>query len=140
MDFISHCIKRSRWKLEGRATIGLVIILIAFSLLGWIYLTQASYVAMTSRQVQELEAEKIRLQQENLELITDIARLEAVTALDARARELGFVPLVVEDADFLAIAPLPPAERDSPDEGPPATRWWDTVVFQFEAWTQVRTP
>ena len=140
MDFISHCIKRSRWKLEGRATIGLVIILVAFSLLGWIYLTQASYVAMTSRQVQELEAEKICLQQENLELVTDIARLEAVTTLDARARELGFVPLVVEDADFLAIAPLTQTEMDSPDEGTTAPRWWDTVASQFRDWAQVRTP
>jgi cell division protein FtsL len=104
MDFISHCIKRNPNKLEGRATAGMLIIFLVLSLLGWIYLTQASHVATTSRRNQELEAEKTRLQQENMELMVEIATYESVSRLAARAHELGFVAVTPENADFLAVA------------------------------------
>jgi cell division protein FtsL len=104
MDFISHCIKRNPNKLEGRATAGMLIIFLVLSLLGWIYLTQASHVATTSRRNQELEAEKTRLQQENMELMVEIATYESVSRLAARAHELGYVTVAPEDAEFLAVA------------------------------------
>jgi hypothetical protein len=109
MEFISHCIKRNPNKLEGRATAGMLIIFLVLSLLGWIYLTQASHVATTSRRNQELEAEKARLQQENMELMVEIAGYESVSRLAARAHELGFVAMTPEDADFLAVAAPAPS-------------------------------
>jgi cell division protein FtsL len=109
MDFISHCIKRNPNKLEGRATAGMLIIFLVLSLLGWIYLTQASHVATTSRRNQELEAEKTRLQQENMELMVEIAAYESVSRLAARADELGFVAVTPEDAEFLAVAAPSPS-------------------------------
>jgi hypothetical protein len=109
MEFISHCIKRNPNKLEGRATAGMLIIFLVLSLLGWIYLTQASHVATTSRRNQELEAEKVRLQQENMELMVAIAEYESVSRLAARAHELGYVAVTPKDADFLAVAAPAPS-------------------------------
>jgi len=109
MEFISHCIKRNPNKLEGRATAGMLIIFLVLSLLGWIYLTQASHVATTSRRNQELEAEKVRLQQENMELMVAVAAYESVSRLAARAHELGYVAVTPEDADFLAVAAPAPS-------------------------------
>ena len=80
----SHCTKPSRWKLYDRSALGILLILVALSLLGWVYLTQASHVATTSRRVQKLEAEKARLQQENLQLMAEIATLESAYRLGAR--------------------------------------------------------
>jgi hypothetical protein len=137
MDLISHCIKESRWKLGGRATAGAMLILLAVSLLGWIYLTQASHVATTGRRVQALEAEKVRLQQENLQLMAEIAELESVHRLAARARELGFTTSSVEDSEFLVVADMPQVADGSHDEDSPVTRWWDGVSSQFTAWAQV---
>ena len=139
MEFISHCVKRDPSKLQGRATFGMLIILLVLSLLGWIYLTQASYVATTSRQIQELEAEKVRLQQENLELMAEIAEYESVGRLSVRAAELGFVAVAPDDADFVAIAEVPVL----PEAGTPAlvetqqsARWLSGVTDQFMAWAQ----
>lgn len=113
MEFISHCIKRNPNKLEGRATAGMLIIFLVLSLLGWIYLTQASHVATTSRRNQELEAEKTRLHQENMELMVEIAAYESVGRLAARAQELGFVAVAPGKADFVAIsAPAPVVTQD----------------------------
>ena len=137
MDLISHCIKNSRWKLEGRSAIGILLILLVLSLLGWIYLTQASYVATTSRRVQELEAEKLRLQQENLQLMAEIAELESVTRLAHRAKELGFTVAAVEDAEFLLVAEIPQLQDPISNGDSAVARWWNDVAAQFTAWSQV---
>jgi hypothetical protein len=146
MEFISHCVKRDPGKLQGRATIGMLIILSVLSLLGWIYLTQASYVATTSRQVQELESEKVRLQQENLELMAEIAEFESVDRLSVRAKEMGFVAVTPDDADFVAVVEAPPVESPgtglqdvdsrSSSEASQSTRWLNGVTDQFTAWVR----
>jgi cell division protein FtsL len=116
MEFISHCIKRNPNKLEGRATAGMLIIFLVLSLLGWIYLTQASHVATTSRRNQDLEAERARLHQENLELMVEIAEYESVSRLAARAQELGFVAVGPDKADFVAVSlPAPGAPQGTED-------------------------
>lgn len=137
MDTTSHCTRHSRWKLQGRSAIGVLLVLLALSLLGWIYLTQASYVATTSRRVQKLEREKARLEQENLQLMAEIADLEAVNRLAARANELGFVAAPIQEAEFLVVADTPPVQLSEMDSGIPTARWWNNVAAQFTAWAQV---
>jgi cell division protein FtsB len=162
MEFISHCFKRDPRKLEYRATFGMLIMLVVLSLLGWIYLTQASHVATTSRRIQELQAEKAELERRNMELMIQITELESVSRLDKRARELGFVPVPLDQADFVAVAEprLGPgqemdrtAEEDqavqqanlgwrapgAADEDLASRHWIDGVRSQFIAWVQSET-
>ncbi len=134
MDFISHCIKKSPWKLKGQSAIGMLIILLVVSLLGWIYLTQASFVATTSRRVQELETEKALLQERNLELMAEIAEWESVTRLATKARQLGFVSSTTQDNQFLAIHDMP-SEQTVAQE-PTEADWWARVASQFTSWAQ----
>lgn len=148
MEFISHCVKRNPNKLEGRATLGMLIMLVVLSLLGWIYLTQASHVATTSRRIEELQIDKARLEQQNLELVVEIAELESIERLSARAQELGFTTVALDDADFVVAAvpdvPQIPVELLSSDGGTDdrtqATRWLDSVAAQFTAWVQSESP
>lgn len=144
MELISHCIKRDPNKLEGRATVGMLIMLVVLSLLGWIYLTQASHVATTGRRIEELQVDKARLERQNLELRVEIAGLESVVRLAARAQELGFTATTLADADFV-IAAVPdvaqaPVARAPGDEvggsRTGATSWLDSVAAQFTAWVQ----
>ncbi len=135
MDFISHCIKENRNKIGSRGMLGIISILIAFSLLGGIYLTQASHVAITGRRVQELEAQKKQLQEQNMQLMAEIAELESVQRLAQRAQELGFVRPDMEQLEFLVIAE-PSASPDPMLAQNPSDDWWSDVVAQFQAWTQ----
>lgn len=146
MELISHCIKKDPNKLEGRATLGMLIMLVVLSLLGWIYLTQASHVATTSRRIEELQIDKARLEQQNLDLTVQIADLESVSLLAVRARELGFVAVALDDADFV-VAAMPSEAQLSvevPDETEVAqvqsTGWLDSVTSQFTAWVQTGAP
>jgi hypothetical protein len=148
MELISHCIKRDPNKLEGRATLGMLIMLVVLSLLGWIYLTQASHVATTSRRIEELQADKVRLEQQNLELMVEIAELESIGRLVVRAQELGFTMVALDDADFVVAAvpdvPQVPVALSQEDGGSgsrtESTGWLDNVASQFTAWVQSESP
>ena len=148
MEFISHCIKRDPNKLEGRATLGMLIMLLVLSLLGWIYLTQASHVATTSRRIEELQIDKARLEQQNLELSVEIAHLESVGRLAARAQELGFTQVALADADFVVAAvpdevqvPIVAFEESAEsDLRTQSTGWLGSVAAQFTAWVQSESP
>jgi len=134
MDLISHCIKRNQQVFGGRAMAGVLIILLAFSLLGWLYLTQASYVATASRRVQDLEEKKAQLQRQNLELMAEIAQLESVTRLSGRAKELGFVKVTPEEADFVLVRAESWTPATALADGSPVSRWLGSVSAQFAAW------
>ena len=140
MDAISHCTKNSRWKLQGRSALGVLLILLALSLLGWVYLTQASYVASTSRRVRELESEKAHIQEENLQLMAEIADLESVSRLAGRAEEIGFVLTAVGDAEFMAMIDVLVAQTHGLETDSSTTQWWKNVSSQFTAWAQVASP
>ena len=148
MELISHCIKRDPNKLQGRATLGMLIMLVVLSLLGWIYLTQASHVATTTRRIEELQIDKARLEQQNLELRVEIAELESVSRLAERAKELGFDSVALDDAEFVVASvpdvDLAQAALSAQDEGwgagDQSKSWLDSVAAQFAAWVQSESP
>jgi hypothetical protein len=145
MEFISHCIKRNPHKLEGRATAGMLIIFLVLSLVGWIYLTQASHVATTSRHNQELEAEKARLERENMELLVEIAKYESVGRLAARARELGFESAFPGETDFVAVvvpdsgvpSGMQSGAEDNLAQEPAPDRWPDADPRAESSWARI---
>jgi hypothetical protein len=72
--------------------------------------------------------------------MTQIAELESVTRLAARANDLGFVMVAPQEADFLVVAD--PALVQTAYGGardPSDTGWWHSVTAQFTAWAEVGT-
>jgi len=104
--------EKSTGSLDARTAIGSLLILILVSLLGWLYLTQASQVTTTGYRIYELERERARLQRENAKLMLGVAELERLEVVGARARQLGFVP--PEQVEYLVVADYPP---DHPSSG-----------------------
>jgi len=80
------------WRLERKAALGMLLILITLSLIGWLYLTQASSLTTTSFQIEQLRAELGVLKQQNAQLELEIAEWEALPRIEQRAHELGFGP------------------------------------------------
>jgi hypothetical protein len=80
------------WRLERKAALGMMLILITLSLIGWLYLTQASSLTTTSFQIEHLRAELAALKQENAQSELEIAQWDTLPRIEERARELGFGP------------------------------------------------
>jgi hypothetical protein len=164
-DSAEGSIEKSIGSLNARTAIGSLLILILVSLLGWLYLTQASQVTTTGYRIYELERERARLQRENAKLMFEIAELERLEDVEARARQLGFVP--PEQVEYLVVADYPPdhppsgqlaatfgeetlalgspqqgkgneANRRNSAVGATMAGWWEKLVSQFNIWIIVQ--
>jgi cell division protein FtsB len=82
--------QRITWRLEHKAALGMLLILVTASLIGWLYLSQASSVTTISFEMEQLRAELAVLNQQNAELEVEIAAWESLPRIEQRARELGF--------------------------------------------------
>ena len=100
-----NVIRQLPWRLDSQAALGFLLILATFSLVGWLYLSQASAVTTTSYRIDELRFELDQLKNQNAALVIEIAQLEASPRVEARARELGFKPTA--DVRYLPVAHYP---------------------------------
>jgi hypothetical protein len=107
---------RITWRIERKAALGMLLILITVSLIGWLYLTQASSIAATNFQIERLRAELTWSSQQNAELELQIAQWEALPRIEQRARELGFGP--AQRAIYLPVADYPAEKRESGTQDP----------------------
>ena len=94
---------------EAQVALGWAIILVVGTLIGTIYLAQASRVAEVGRRVQILQNELADLKRENGQMERQIAEAQTLEYLQTRAEQLGFVLSDPEDIDYI-IVPDYPAE------------------------------
>ncbi|RME50629.1 MAG: hypothetical protein D6796_02550 [Caldilineae bacterium] len=128
-------IRQLPWSLDKKAALGLLLLLLTFSLVGWLYLGQASFITSSTLRVDELRQEIDLLKQANNDLSLEIAELEAITRVQERARALGFAPTPPENIRYLAVEdypatiapdiPPPPAAGDRPSLW---QRWMESVT------------
>ncbi|MFQ5612397.1 MAG: hypothetical protein ACE5H9_09715 [Anaerolineae bacterium] len=135
-------IRQMPWSVDGKAALGLLLIIVTVSLVGWLYLSQASYLTATSYRVEELRIKLETVQQANAALELEIAQLESLSRIEQRALELGFRP--PDEVRYLAVANYPDAETGAqhnvePQPEDPVTSWWQNVLVQFGAWLEGET-
>lgn len=120
-------IRQIPWSVDRKAALGLLLILVALSLVGWLYLTQASYLTATTFRVEELRTELAGVQRVNAALELEIASFEALPRIEQRAKELGFGPS--REVRYLAMAHYPdpggqaPPNQITDGQGLPRPAW-----------------
>ena len=60
-----NVIRQLPWRLDSKAALGFLLILATFSLVGWLYLSQASAVTTTSYRIDELRQDLDHLKNQN---------------------------------------------------------------------------
>lgn len=141
-----HVIRRLPWQIDSKAALGFILILATFSLVGWLYLTQASAVTTTSYRIDELRLELDQLKNQNAALALEIAQLEALPRIETRAHELGFGP--TSDVRYLTVSNYPVSSEEESQMGSdipypgevqlaPAP-WWVESLDKFAAWLEGR--
>lgn len=142
-----NVIRQLPWRVDSKAALGFVLLLGTFSLVGWLYLTQASAVTATSYRIDELRLELDQIKNENATLTLEIAQLSALSRIEARARTLGFEPTT--NVRYLPVTnyPMPvepekptPGVRQSQTEKQPAefdlAVWWMETLDHFVTWVE----
>lgn len=150
--WMQHALRDTQWQIQRQAValggLGLFIAII----MGALYLAQSSSLATLGRQLENLIAERNRLEQTNESLRADIAQLRSVPRLLARAKDLGFsesgntrIEYIVVDGynpNRAQITPILAVESAAPapvyDET--FTGWlqqqWDAFTGQFETFSE----
>jgi hypothetical protein len=123
-----------------------------FTLVGWLYLTQASQMAATGYHMQEIVISIEKLERENALLRYQIAELETLPRIEARARQIGMGPMT--RTTYLVfpaypvmpeVLPIDAKAMPSPHEVDAAeitgsAPWagllkvWSGLKAEFEAW------
>ncbi|MCB9078978.1 MAG: cell division protein FtsL [Anaerolineaceae bacterium] len=101
----ANVIRQIPWRLGSKTALGFILIIAIFSLVGWLYLTNASTVTATSYRIDELRFELDQLRNQNAALILEIAKLEALDRVEARATELGYRPIA--DVQYISVDNYP---------------------------------
>lgn len=142
-------VRQLPWHFDSKAALGLLLILATFSLVGWLYLTQASAVTTTRYRIDELRLELDHLQNQNAALALEIAQLENLGRIETRARELGLGPTtnvrylvvssypmrqttnedIVENRAVIASRPVETIDMPSP-----VAEWWNKTLDELTAW------
>lgn len=108
-------IRQIPWRLGSKAALGFILILAIFSLVGWLYLTDASSVTATSYRIDELRLELDQIRNQNATLIMEVSKLQALSRVEARARELGFRPASEIEYVHVENYPLPSEVSTEPE-------------------------
>nr|MBC7245870.1 hypothetical protein [Chloroflexota bacterium] len=117
-------------------------LLCLISLLAFLYLALASYVANEMDATGSLEATIQALKKENNKLRLEIVLKEDPARIQQEARAMGFAePQHVEYVEVVLNEPVvssPDAasnsQQSSVADAPPAPGWWANILRQFRAW------
>lgn len=98
------------WLTEAQAALGWGVILALASVLGAIYLYQASNTASVGRHVQGLQVSLDNVKRVNADLERDIAEAQSLERVQSEAARLGFVRAQPESIEYLVVPDYPVAQ------------------------------
>ena len=132
-------IEQIPWSFDKKAALGLLLILVTFSLVGWLYLGQASVITSVTLQIEKLQRQTQLVNQQNAELALEIAKLESLNRIEEKARALGFQPTNPANIRYLPINnyPITTAEDDLvyvTKHPTPQEATWQIWLDSFVAW------
>ena len=151
-NWLQHALRRRSWQVQRQAVaLGALGLFVAI-IIGALYLAQASSLSTLGRQLENLIAERNRLEQTNEQLRAEIAQLRSVPRLLARAQELGFVPATRDQIEYLVIdgynpnrsQTVAPVQAEEDEEPLPVydetfigwlQQQWDSFQDQFESFS-----
>lgn len=135
-QWIDHTLDRSRWRPQRQALALGVLSLFVAIIIGALYLSQSSSTSAVGRQLETMISERDNLEQQNEQLRAEIASLESMPRLEARAQELGFVPATEDNIEYLVVNGYNPNRQESvvplEAKAPPAPVYDES----FTGWVQ----
>lgn len=152
-QWLQHTLDRSRWRPQRQALALGVLSLFVAIIIGGLYLSQSSSTSAIGRQLEDMISERDNLEQQNEQLRAEIASLESMPRLEARAAELGFTAATAGDIEYLvvdgynpdrqtSVVPLAAQNQPVPTYDESFTGWVqqqiDTLRRQLEGFTEAK--
>jgi hypothetical protein len=130
VGYLVHVYRQAPWRLQRQWLGGFLLGVLAVAMVSSLYLDITAQAAISGREIQGLTSDTISVQQSNADLGTKLAELSSTSAMETRAKELGYQPIdplkvqyvvvpgyVAPQPDILAVVPaLRPSAPSIPPE------------------------
>jgi hypothetical protein len=98
-----HAYKVAPWRIQRQWIGNVLLAVIALAMVATIYLDVTAKAAIAGREIQELNAAIQANQQVSADLQTELASLTSSTMMQVRALELGFRPMIPDEAEYVIV-------------------------------------
>ncbi len=102
-NWFNQALRQAPWRTQTQATSLVMATVIIVAVIGALYLAQVSRTAAIGRYLQDLEARRQILEQQNAQLRAENAALQSVPRLITEAERQGFHTASGEDIEYLKI-------------------------------------
>jgi cell division protein FtsL len=99
----NQAFKQAPWRTQLRS-VGLILLILAIVVVvAGLYLSVSAQAAEAGLEIQKLETDKDKLQQQIADLSTFLAWMDSATKMEERARALGFQRITADQAVYVAV-------------------------------------
>ncbi|MBL8091317.1 MAG: hypothetical protein JNJ43_13365 [Anaerolineales bacterium] len=102
INFI-HAYRVAPWRVQRQWIGNALLLVVVLALVAGLYLNVTSRTAIAGREIQDLMSAIAISQQTSSDLHTQLASLTSASAMEQRARQLGFRPVTSEDLQYLVV-------------------------------------
>lgn len=100
---IIHAYRQAPWRVQRQWVGVFLLVVIGASMVAALYLDVTARTAVTGREIQEMRVQITTIQRENADLETQLADLTSTAAMERRARDLGYRPVLPGELDYVAV-------------------------------------
>ncbi|MCZ2121906.1 MAG: hypothetical protein OZ914_01440 [Anaerolineaceae bacterium] len=100
---IIHAYKQAPWRVQRQYTGAFLLIVIGIAMIAALYLMVSARAAITGREIQSLRDEIIVTRRINADLEARIGDLTSTSAMQQRARQLNYRPVLPGELEYLAV-------------------------------------
>jgi len=145
-----HTLNQQPWRNQTPLVATLALIVVIGIVIAALYLIQTSGTTITARELDEMSAQRARLERDNERLRAEIAQLESLPRLMTRAADMGFHQAGEDEIQYLIVngyrynrpkvTPTPTATPPQPEQIYDETmsgwlrKQWDNLKRQFAEW------
>ena len=112
-----HAYKVAPWRIQRQWIGNVLLAVVSLAMVATMYLDVTAKAAIAGREMQDLNAAILSSQQVSADLQTELASLTSASVIRVRAIELGFRPMIPEEAEYLIVpgysAPQPEILADA---------------------------
>ncbi len=130
VNSLVHAYRQAPWRIQRQWLGGFLLAVLGIAMVASLYLDVTAQAAIAGREIQNLSGDIITIQQNNADVQSKLAELNATDIMQERAKRLGYQPVDPTQVQYVVVpgyvAPQPdilasaPALRPSAPSIPPA--------------------
>jgi hypothetical protein len=112
VGYLVHAYRQAPWRLQRQWLGGFLLAVLAVAMVSALYLDVTAQAAISGREIQALTSDITLVQLSNADLQTKLAVLNSTSAMEGRAKELGYEPVDPTKVQYIVVPGYTPPQPD----------------------------